>query len=122
MGASDQITDPFTIVTDHHKCLTTTIPENHSSEQRAYRVVAASNGVSSTTNKSKYLNQAAADFFVNTGSGHICEGVGAEADNYSANPIGETVLSQDSSSKSLRMPVRLNPHDIGIRRSPCLSK
>ena len=64
MGATDQLSDPFAVVKDHHKSRITT---NHgNSTKQNSEQSASSEGDCSPLSQSDHLNQAAAISFVNT--------------------------------------------------------
>ena len=64
MGARDQLSDPFSVVTDHHKSRKTT---NHGNptKQNAEKS-AASEGYCLPLSQSDHFHQSAANSFVNT--------------------------------------------------------
>ena len=111
MGATDHLSDPFVVLTDHHKSRKTTNhgdPTKQNAEQPA-----ASEGDRSPLSQSDHLNQAAANSFVNTHK---------QSTNIGRAGVQNDILDSEptTDSDSLKIPTRLNPHENGLRRSPCL--
>ena len=108
MGATDQLQDPFAVVTDHHKSRKTTNhgnPTKQNAEQPA-----ASEGDLSPIFQFDNFNQAAANSFVNTSKQSTDIGrAGVQTDIFDSEPTTD--------SDFLKMPRRLNLHKNGLRRS-----
>ena len=114
-GATDQISDPFAIVTDHAKRPQTDTPGSklsnpsnniHTSNSEGD----TSHGISSRPSQQEQSNQEAANSFANTRSlSNNQPRAGAHIDTIGPDP-----------AESLQMPVRMNPHENGLRRSPRL--
>ena len=112
-GATDQISDPFAIVTDNAKRPRTDTPGSklstlsnniHTSNSEGYN----SNGISSGPSKQEQSNQAAANSFANTISfSNNQPRAGAHIDTIGPDP-----------AEALQIPVRMNPHENGLCRSP----
>ena len=111
MGATDQLSDPFAVVIDHHKIRKTT---NHGNptKQNAEQL-AASEGDRSPLSQSNHLNQDAANSFVNTPKQSTNIGrAGVQTEIFDSKPTTD--------SDSLKIPPRLNPHENGLRWYPRL--
>ena len=114
-GATDQISDPFAIVTDHAKRPRTDTPGSqlstpsnniHTSNSEGEN----SHGISSGPSQQEQSNQAAANSFANTRSlSNNQPRAGSHIDTIGSDP-----------AEALQMPVRMNPHENGLRRSPRL--
>ena len=113
MGATDQLSYPFAVVTDHHKSPKTT---NHGNlTKQNDEQPKASEGDHSPLLQSDNLNQATASSFVNTPKKSTNIGrAGVQTENFNSK------LTTDSDS--LKIPKRLNPHKNGLRRSLRLSE
>ena len=101
MGATDQLSYPFAVVTDHHKIRKTTNhgnPTKHNAEQPA-----ASEGDCSPLSQYDHLNQDAANSFLNNHKQSTNIGqAGVQTEIFDSKPTTD--------SDSLQMPTRLNPH------------
>ena len=114
-GATDQISDPFAIVTDHAKLPRTDTPGSklstlsnniHTSNSEGDNL----HGIISRPSQQEQSNQAAANSFANTRSlSNNQPRAGSYIDTIGPDP-----------AEALQMPVRITPHENGLRRSPRL--
>ena len=116
-GVSDPLSDPFAIVTDHHKCQNTNTSGSASANKDI--PISVSEGeklheASSPT--SQPMNQYAANLFANYLSKYNNGRAKFQIDKYNSNPYSDP-SSQNFDTISLTIPKRLNPHENGLRRS-----
>ena len=109
MGATDQISNPFAVVTDHHKIRNTTNHGN-TTKQNAEQPVASEEDFSPLS-QSNHLNRAADNSFVNTPK---------QSTNIGRSGVQTDIFDSErtADSDSLKMPTRLNSHKNGLRQSP----
>ena len=121
--ATDQLSDPFAIVTDHTKRPRKNTPVSpspskiiHTSNSEGYN----SHGMSSLSSKNEQVNQAATNPFASVGSSSSNKvRAGAHTNIFGSNPTFAS-RNHDSEVEALKIPARLNPHENGMRRSPRL--
>ena len=113
--AMDQLSNTFEIVTDHTKRprMDTPRSQDSSPSSKIHTSISEgdnSHGISSTHSQQEKSNQAEANYFVNTRSwSSNMARAGSHTDT-----IGST------QTETLQIPARMNPHDNGFCRSPCL--
>ena len=114
-GATDQLSDPFEIVTDHKKRPRTDTPGYQDSSPTSNIHTSISEGdnlhrISFTSSQQEKSNQSAANYFVNDRSWSS----NRARDGAHTDTIGST------STEALQMPARMNPHENGLCRYPHL--
>ena len=120
MGASDHISDPFDVVTYHHKRCKTKNPGSPTSKQNAEKPsTAASKGDSSPPSQSDCLSQAAANSFLYSLDQSYIGRYEVQTDHFNFVPTNKPI---DDDYNFLHMPMIMNPHENGLRRSPHLRK
>ena len=121
-GASDQLTDPFAVVVDHHDSQKATNPgQNPVSHTNPISLSEGdgSPGISSPLPEHDQLNHAAADSFARSRMKSRNGRAGTEDDIFGPAPSTGN-KTHDSSQSLLLMPKRNNPHENSLRRSPRL--
>ena len=118
MGDKDQLSDPFTVVTDHHTIHGTPAHPSANIAAAANQTPAVQTraGIGRTTQPlmvSNHLNKAAVNSFEKT-TNQSTEAVGTLLDSFGSKPVDTSCLNP------IQMPQYLNPHENGIRRSPRL--
>ena len=120
----DRLSDPFAIVTDHHKRQKT---DTTGTTPPKPNQTSASEGESSSPSQTEHSSETAVNSFATSGrkpssAQHGSEGTGVLTDTFGdSNPAIDT-RSHDYQKESLKMPQRQNPRENGLRRSPRLQE
>ena len=121
-GRSDPLSDPFAIVTDHHKHQKTNTSGSDSANKDI--PIYVSEGVKlheASLPTSQPMNQSVYNSFANSRSKSNNGRAGAQIDTYNSNPYSDP-SSQNFDKQYLTMPKRLNTHENRLRRSARLGK
>ena len=119
-GAKDTLSDPFAIVTDHHKRPKTDVPAG-STPAKPDDISASEGDNSLPTSQPEQKSEPAANSFTKAGSQSKQNGkAGTLTDDFSTKTMQR--VSHDDPKESLFGPKRMNPHENGLRRSPRLKE
>ena len=124
MGAKDQISYPFNLVTNHHKNQNKNT--TGSSPPNPYPI-SASKGDSSTPSQAEKLSEPAANSFATTGSMLSSAQPISDREILFTDTFGNSNLpldnkSHDADNESLKIPIRQNLHENSLRWSPSLQE
>ena len=124
VGVKDQISHPFAVVTDHHKRKKTNTTRSSLTKPN---FISASEGYSSTSYQADKLSEPAANLFGTPVSTLISahpriDRAGVCTDTFGKSNPTLDKKSHDTDKESLKMTIRQNPHDNGLRRSPRLQE
>jgi hypothetical protein len=122
VDGKDRLSDPFAIVTDHHKRRKT---ETTGTTPPKPTQTLASEGESSTPSQTEHLSEPAANSFATPGRMPSIAKIGSDRTGAHTDTFGDSnptidSISHDYQKESLKMPTRQNPRENGLRRSPRL--